>query len=280
MPHTKSISISDRGPATRRILLVVLALCGYRAYSQTVELQLPGSLRTNAVGVVLDKLGQTPLTADFRPFNGAGVDSDSLDQAILASSNQAPNPAYALATPMAMSWSDKADFYVHRIGNVGSLLGPAIEAAAVMASPPKGYPSDWRQGAGGFGRNYGAVTGRAQTGEFTRFAAGLVLREDPRYYPSPNRNAFARVFHALLFTISDRSDSGQSRVAFANIAGATAGGFVGDTYLPSNYTDLRHAAVRTGFQFAAFAVRNVIDEFTPEVEKITNALKLRAHGGN
>ena len=179
-----------------------------------------------------------------------------------------------------MSSGDKARFYFQRIWNLGSVFGPAVEASAVMASPPNGYPGNWRRGAAAFGRNYGAVLGRAQTGEFSRFAAGVVLREDPRYYPSPNRNIAVRVFHALSFTLADHSDSGYTRPAFANLIGAAAGGFVGDAYLPSNYTDLRHAGVRTGFQMATFAVRNVVDEFAPEMEKLTNALKLRAHGGS
>lgn len=120
----------------------------------------------------------------------------------------------------------------------------------------------------------------AQTGEFSRFAAGVALREDPRYHPSADRNIPARVFHALSFTLADHSDAGKSRLAFANLIRATAGGFIGDAYLPSNYTDLRHAGVRTGFQMATFAFRNVVDEFAPEMRKLTGALKLRAHSGN
>ena len=149
-----------------------------------------------------------------------------------------------------------------------------------MASPPKAYPDDWRQGAAGFGRNYGAVLGRVQVAEFSRFAAGVALHEDPRYYPSPNRNVASRILHAVGFALADHSDAGRLRPAFANLIGATAGGFVGDAYLPSNYTDLRHAGVRTGIQLTSFAVRNLADEFAPEFDKITRALKTRLHPGS
>ena len=191
-----------------------------------------------------------------------------------------PNPDYAVKPPLSFSTGDKARFYLHRVLDFGSALGPAVEAAAVMASPPKAYPDDWREGAAGFGRNYGAVLGRVQVAEFSRFAAGAALCEDPRYYPSPNRNAASRILHAIGFTLADRSDSGHVRPAFANLIGATAGGFVGDAYLPSNYTDLRHAGVRTGIQLTSFAVRNLADEFAPEFDKITRALKSRLHPGS
>jgi hypothetical protein len=191
-----------------------------------------------------------------------------------------PNPEYALNPPLNLSAGDKAVFYYHRLMNPGTALGPAAEAAVVMAWPPNAYPNDWRQGAAAFGRNYGAVLGRVQTAEFSRFAVGLALREDPRYYPSPNRNLAARVIHSLRFTLADRSDSGHSRPAFANFIGATAGGFVGDAYLPTNYTDLRHATARTGFQMATFAFRNIADEFAPELDKLTHALQVRLHPGS
>jgi hypothetical protein len=191
-----------------------------------------------------------------------------------------PNPDYSANPPLVFSAGDKARFYVHRVMSFGTALGPAVEAAAVMASPPKAYPDNWRQGAAGFGRNYGAVLGRVQVGEFTRFTAGVALREDPRYYPSPNRNAAVRILYAMGFTLADRSDSGHSMPAFDNLIGATAGGFVGDAYLPANYADLRHAGVRTGIQMTSFAVHNLFDEFAPEFARITHALKTRLHAGS
>jgi len=191
-----------------------------------------------------------------------------------------PNPDYAVKPPRSLTTGDKAHFYLHRVLGLGTVLCPAVEAAAVMASPPKAYPDDWRQGAVGFARNYGAVLGRVQVAEFSRFVAGTALREDPRYYPSANRHAASRILHAVGFVFADLSDSGHVRPAFANLIGATAGGFVGDVYLPSNYADLRHTGARTGIQVTGFAVHNIADEFAPEFDKITHALKMRFHPGS
>jgi hypothetical protein len=188
----------------------------------------------------------------------------------------APNPEYAALSPTELDTWGKANFYFQRVMGMGTALGPAVEAAAVMAAPPKNYPSNWRQGAGGYGRNYGAVLGRAQTAELTRFVAGVVLREDPRYYPSANRAIPARILHAVWFTLVDRSDAGHLRPAFANLIGATAGGFVGNAYLPGDYTDLRHVGERTGFQMAGFAIENGFDEFVPELNKLVHALHIRS----
>jgi hypothetical protein len=190
------------------------------------------------------------------------------------------DPVPSPPTPLSFSTSDKARFYLHRVLDFGSALGPAVEAATVMASPPKAYPDDWRQGAAGFGRNYGAVLGRVQVAEFSRFVVGLGLHEDPRYYPAANRNIGARIVHAIGFTLVDRSDSGHSSVAFGTIVGATAGGFIGNAYLPENYSDLRHVGVRTGIQMGTFAIGNVIEEFAPETRRLTQALNTHFRPNN
>ncbi len=285
MPHVGLASRLDQRPDHQRpdlkgwLLASTMTVLSAHAYAQNVDVQLPCAARTD-IHAAQDRTNTRPPPALSAVVASSETNPDSPQPTVCDAIAHLPNPSYSADLPVAMSGGDKAKFYFHRIWNLGSVLGPAAEASAVMAWPPNGYPSDWRQGAAAFGRNYGAVLGRAQTAEFSRFAAGLALREDPRYYPSPNRSVAARVFHALAFTLADHSDSGNSRPAFANLIGATAGGFVGDAYLPTNYTDLRHAGMRTGFQMATFAIRNVVDEFVPEVEKLTNALKLRAHGGN
>jgi hypothetical protein len=280
MPHRMLAAKPDQRPDLRCWLLAstMTALSG-QVYAQNVVVQLPCAARAD-IHTAQNRTNPCPPPSSSALVASSETNPDLPRPPVSAAIVHLPNPSYSADLPLAMSSGDKARFYFHRIWNLGSVLGPAVEASAVMASPPNGYPGDWRQGAAAFGRNYGAVLGRAQTGEVSRFAAGVALREDPRYYPSPNRNIAGRVFHALGFTLADHSDSGYTRPAFANLIGAAAGGFVGDAYLPSNYTDLRHAGVRTGFQMATFAVHNVVDEFAPEMEKLTNALKLRAHGGS
>jgi hypothetical protein len=199
--------------------------------------------------------------------------SEALPDAPLAASN-AVGPS---TTPLALNGRAKAAFYSRRILSFTTVTGPAIEAAAVMSSPPKAYPGPWRQGAEAYGRNFGASLGRIQTAEFSRFVVGVAIHEDPRYFPAANPSFAMRAAHAIGFTLVDHSDSGRSRPAFANLIGAAAGGFVGNAYLPEGYTDLRHAGVRTGVQMANFAVGNLVEEFTPELEKLSQALASRLH---
>ena len=146
-----------------------------------------------------------------------------------------------------------------------AFIVPAAEAAYDIASPSHDYPREWKDGAGAFGRNYGAELARHTAGGVTRFAIAAVDREDPRYFASTSRRFAPRFVHALMFTISDRSNSGRRTLALSNFAGATAAGFVGMPYEPAGFNDVTHATQRASVEFATFGVHNVVTEFAPEI---------------
>ena len=153
-----------------------------------------------------------------------------------------------------------------------AFIVPAAEAGITMADPPTNYPHDWSDGAGAYARNYGAELGRHTTAGYTHFAAAAILREDPRYYPCQRSNYAARFFHAMAFTLVDRSDSGRHTLAVSNFVGSAAGGFIGMAWEPSGFNDTTHAYQRSAVELTAFAGHNLIEEFSPELTRI--AVKL------
>ena len=155
-----------------------------------------------------------------------------------------------------------------------AFIVPAAEAGITMYDPPSGYPRDWTDGGGAFARNYGAELGRHTTGGYAHFVAAAILREDPRYTPSANRNFFARTLHAFIFTVVDESDSGHRTFAASNFAGATAAGFVGMAWEPNGFDDVTHAYQRSAVELTAFAGRNLVAEFSPEFNRILTKLHL------
>jgi hypothetical protein len=146
---------------------------------------------------------------------------------------------------------------------------PVFSASIRMAHPPgKGataFPNEWRQGAEGFGRNYGDAFAVRVTTHTAQFVTGMITREAPWYVPSASRGFLSRTSHALAFTFIDRSDSGRHMLAFSNFAGAAAGGFVGNAYLPDGFRDVTHAGQRATFQFGILAAANLFREFAPQM---------------
>ena len=169
-----------------------------------------------------------------------------------------------------INFEDKVHYYLtETYFNPSALTAPAFRAGLRMANPPgKGatqYPSEWRQGAEAFGRNYGDALAERVSFQTARFATGVITREDPRYVPSSSRSVFARSIHAISFTVVDRSNSGHPMPAISNFAGAAAGGFVGNAYLPAGFNDVTHAGQRASLRFGFAAAGNLFREFAPQM---------------
>jgi len=152
-----------------------------------------------------------------------------------------------------------------------AMISPAFSAAMKMARPPAGYPREWLDGGPAFGRNYGAALGDRVALETGRYAAGALLHEDFRYRPS-GKQGVSRLFYALGYTFVDRNDRGHRTLAVANFAGAAAGGFVGNLYLPDGYNSPGDGAWNFEGRFVGFAMTNVTREFAPEIFHVTRKL--------
>jgi hypothetical protein len=151
---------------------------------------------------------------------------------------------------------------------------PAAEAAITMADPPTRYPRDWSDGPAAFARNYGAELGRHTTGGYAHFVTAAILHEDPRYTPSTHTNYFARTLHATIFTLIDRSNSGHPTFAASNFAGSAAAGFIGMAWEPDGFNDVTHAYQRSAVELTSFVGHNLLEEFSPELNRVMVKLHL------
>ena len=163
---------------------------------------------------------------------------------------------------------------VHRTFTIGAIVSPAIGAAVEMARPPDHYPREWKDGAEAFGRNYGDRAARHAASGLANFTIAAIDREDPRYHASANPEFAHRVFHALIFSVVDQSQSGHRTLALSNFAGASAAGFVGIAYLPHGYNDVTHGYQHSATEFVSFAGQNLISEFYPEFVRLAHKLHL------
>jgi hypothetical protein len=234
------------------ISMLALLILPAIASGQDTAKPLPDAPSSQAISAGFTELGQRE--PESPPFS-AGVDPVS-----------PPTPA----TRAGINVEDKVHYYLtETYFNPSALTAPAFRAGLRMANPPgKGatqYPSEWRQGAEAFGRNYGDAVAERVSFQTARFATGVITREDPRYVASSGHNMFARSIHAISFTFVDRSNSGHRMPAISNFVGAAAGGFVGNTYLPAGFNDVTHAGQRATLRFGFVAAGNLFREFTPQM---------------
>jgi hypothetical protein len=182
------------------------------------------------------------------------------------------SPVVIIGTPPTLKV--KFEDYVVITFGPRAVVSPVISAGIAMARPNYNYPNDWHQGMQGFGRQYGSRFGTKVAFETGRFAVGALLHEDFRYRPSGASGFFPRVGHAIGFVFVDKSDSGHPRLAVANFAGAAAGGFTENLWLPDGFNDWQHGGTRMGTKFGGMVIQNVTREFAPEIFKALHAAHL------
>lgn len=215
--------------------------------------------------------------ADLPPSNSGAKSKSGQDASLVPA---AGDPFFAPVAISTQPQTFKERFMDYAVITYGprSLVVPAFRAGFSMVNPPDGYPNEWRQGMGAFGRNYGHAFASRTSQQSARFLTAAVLREDFRYRPSKRKNPLARSFHALAFTFVDKSDSGRNRIAIANFAGAAAGGFVPNLYMPDRYDTVSRAQTRMAIAFGGFAAGNLMREFAPEILKIARKLHIPIRG--
>jgi hypothetical protein len=187
------------------------------------------------------------------------------------------SPLPFLPAPMTRSPltdEGKLSVYVHRTFGPPALILPALGASLALVNPPSHYPREWKDGAQAFGRSYGNIVATVTARETASMLASIALHEDTRYRPSDSTNVLYRVFHALSYTVVDRTDSGKRTIAVSNFAGAAAGGIVGTAYLPNGFNDAAHAQQRMAAQFATVAIHNLAAEFQPQWGPIVRKLRI------
>jgi hypothetical protein len=230
---------------------------------------ITGSLSAQSGVMVAERLPEssssqtTQLSELVRPIKTD--DLPDAPQATPTPGGPAHPPGMGPGPLLPQTFHDK--FMAFAFATVGprALVGPAFPAAIRMANPPSHYPNDWRQGAEGFGRNYGDQLATVETLQTGRFVVGAALHEDFRYHPSTSTNFFMRTGHALSYTLVDRSDSGHVRPAVANLVGLGGGSYVGMSYLPPGFNDVTHANQTLVFQFSRLVGSNIGSEFAPDI---------------
>ena len=197
------------------------------------------------------------------------------DPGLQDNSTKSSTPVAALSTPNQSERFGVGAKFRYYVGetylNPGFVTAPIFRASIRMANPPghfpTAYPADWRQGVGGFGRNYGDAMAQRVSFQTARFVTSVVVREDPRYRSSSSHNVFVRSLHAFGYTFIDRSDSGHPMPALSNVVGAAAAGFVGNTYLPPGFANITHAGQRATLQFGFASAGNLYREFAPQMPR-------------
>jgi len=279
---SSTVSHKVRSTARRLIIAALLVICSRAMVAQEAEQLewLPSAVEERAGGGASGRqtIPNPGLPAEENSQIPARNPQTPSSQNPASTSRSSGSGVIALLAPARsqrrLTAKDKFQIYVHQNFGPQDFILPAAGAGFSMMNPPPRYPRSWKDGGGAFGRWYGEQIAASTSNRTGQLLVEMVLHEDPRYVPSDRTNALLRTFHALGFTLVDKTDSGHNTFAFSNFAGAAAGGFVGMGFLPAGYNNATHAEQRALRGLASVAVRNIITEFRPEWAPVLRKIRV------
>ena len=126
-------------------------------------------------------------------------------------------------------------------------------------------PSEWEQGASGYGKRFANILGQYSIQRTVTYGLSSVFHEDNRYFNSGKQGFWSRTGYALSSGILARHDDGTRQFSFSQIGGVAAGAFLARTWLPPSQHSAGDAAVSFGITMGSNIGMGVMKEFLPDL---------------
>ncbi len=169
-------------------------------------------------------------------------------------------PASSSATIAPLSVPEKFESRILSTFGPTKLIVVGFEAAYDQVT---NTPSEWKQGAEGYGKRYASQFGESAARQFFAFGLEATLHQDPRYFPSGEKGFWRRTKNALKQTFVARRDSGDDQFAYARIGSALGAAFLANTWQPKSTDTAGNAFSTFGVTIAGDAAYNFLQEFIP-----------------
>ena len=129
-------------------------------------------------------------------------------------------------------------------------------------------PSEWSQGASGYGKRLANIVGQYSIQRTVRFGLESALHEDNRYFNSGKMGLWPRAGYALASGILARHDDGSQHLSISQLGGVAAGAFLSRFWQPPSQHSAGDGAVSFGITMASNVGFGVVKEFLPDLGRV------------
>ena len=138
----------------------------------------------------------------------------------------------------------------------------ARTAAWAGVQQARDNPSEWGQGAKGYGKRLGAGFVDATTGSLISNAIlPSLLHQDPRYFYQGTGTKWSRTRHAMLAPFICKGDNGATQPNYSEWGGSLIGYFISPAYYPSSSRTVGHVFDNFGIDMGLHVVSSLAQEF-------------------
>jgi hypothetical protein len=138
----------------------------------------------------------------------------------------------------------------------------ARTAAWAGVAQARDNPSEWHQGAEGYGKRLGAGFADAVTGSLISNAIlPSLLHQDPRYFYQGTGTKKSRAFHAMLAPFVCKGDNGAWQPNYSQWGGSLIGYSISTAYYPGSTRTAGHVFQTFGIDMGLHVVGSLAQEF-------------------
>lgn len=173
-------------------------------------------------------------------------------------SAQTPQPGQ-LATVSAppLTVAQKFGFSVIQDFTIRGLIGNGIGAAIGEWA---GVPHEWGQGFGGYSKRFASGFAQTLTRETVAWGIDSAAHIDPRYFPSSESGAKARLLNAVKQIYLARRDDGGTSFAYGRVISAFTAGEVVNAWQPPSTRGVGHGIERGCITLGVDGAENLAQE--------------------
>ncbi len=143
-----------------------------------------------------------------------------------------------------------------------------IAAAQAGLSQADNQFKDYGQGAGGYGKRFGAAfADQVSAGFFSNFMYSTMFKQDPRYFRKGHGGFPRRFVYSLMREVICHTDSGGRAFNASTILGAFSSGALSNAYYPSEDRGFSLTMSRSGLAVAYASAGNLFNEFWPDISR-------------
>ncbi|HZR57124.1 MAG TPA: hypothetical protein VFA74_09655 [Terriglobales bacterium] len=124
------------------------------------------------------------------------------------------------------------------------------------------------QGAGGYGKRYGAAfADEVSSGFWSNYFYPVLLKEDPRYFRSGSGSIKHRMGYAVVQEFVCHTDAGGRSFSFSNFLGAFTSGGLSNIYYPQSDRGATLTLSRSAIALMYGSLGGLVDEFWPDISR-------------
>ena len=169
----------------------------------------------------------------------------------------------SLATGAEKKQPSEGKRYLKRTFSASAVGSAGLGAAVTQGT---NTPSEWGQGAGGFGKRLGSAFGKHLVKSGIQYPVGKLFHEEFGYQRSNKRGVGPRLKYALTSTvITHKTTTGKRTVSKGELAGAFGSGMISRVWQPASTRTVGLGFASGGITLGVDAAGNVVREFWPEI---------------